>query len=195
MSGMNWDRVRRENRARQHGTEPVSFGLGEMPISSKEIKQKAKTANIGAGLSKSRSAPLRIEVIVTNFIHSIVVAELRGSPIPGVPKSLKNWISEAVTNKGGVLQWAQCEIAYKQIKEKKRKSLSKISEKKTRESAGNDAESINIANNASLRDISAIHEKRNIIIQKIRHHESELNQLRHSLDVVNKELLSAMPKK
>ena len=64
------------------------------------------------------------------YLHMVIDAELRNSPIPNIPKNSCGALSESVKEVGGTQEWAKKQPAYRALKIKKQKRFDKKQSKK-----------------------------------------------------------------
>lgn len=106
-----------------------------------EWKKNSPRKKNSDGQKKEKKTSTPESVQQEAFLITVIYAEVRSKPLPGVPKPLKYKIEAEVSRLGGILQWAKKQSCYKKHKEKvlakeeriKQKRLSKelLSNKKT----------------------------------------------------------------
>lgn len=139
MARLNWDRVRLENRIRRSGTEASeqdSLSPGFAPAGSKGAT-RSKLSTTSKKTRRNQKAPVSAEQQALNFLHQLISAEVRGAPLPGVPKKIRFIVAPIIEKAGGIEQWMWKHPKYEELRQRSLKKNNKKKQKETKSRAAN----------------------------------------------------------
>lgn len=70
-----------------------------------------------------KGAKPSLTVMKVNYLHQVIAAELRGQPVPPIPKRHQSKLEPLISAAGGPLLWARSMPEYESFKAKKQKKL------------------------------------------------------------------------
>ncbi len=192
MGRIDWEKDKKRRLVHERGFEPLAATArwNEPPPDFDREASFAGALGVGNKKARGRAAMKKAEhnalpgaklkELKLQFLHLVARSELRGQPIPGISKKLRQDLKLEIVIAGGVLEWARRQPDYAKIRKQQAKKLDAKAEASPSETAShhlNDDSESDV-----LSSIERLAKAQRNLHQLLAHARSELQRVDQEID-------------